>query len=664
MNAPTPVLSATALIRAFVRTGVLRFARQHLVELPPALARLDEGEDLASMLGVPSGDWTSACAVLARGAPALAGPWGQLLRDHQLQLADWFAFALTGECEHHHLLNLAVAELQAPSGSGRPTLHLIEALGASLFGTPLSPLVWPGHSLVREGLLRIEGDGPLTSAELQLSPRLWALLAGDVRPWVGLNPIDAGDPAAYIALPAGLLDDLAALAAQIQTGRVRVALIRGARLLGQAAAARLGRELGMQTVEIDPEAWSGTPGLPAACRYGRWLPVLTVGLGPGECYRPPADGLKRSPLLILCGQDGTVDASDVVELCPPPLSRDERLAAWQIRLREQFAASDASVDSLAEELADQALVDGPGIHALAHRVEQLALRQREAPSPEHLRRVRASFGSERLRALAQPVSRQVGPEALILPPEVASQFDRLVRRCQMRERLWDGLGASLAAPTPGVRALFAGESGAGKTLAASRLASVLGAPLYRVDLAAVMNKYVGETEKNLGALLDEAAALDAILLMDEADALFGRRSEGKDTGERYANMMTNYLLTRIESHPGIVVLTTNARNRLDAAFTRRFDGIIEFPLPGVDERFRLWQSHLGQRSPGVEACRLLASYSDLAGGHIRNAVLQAVALCPHRSPAPVPITLLAAALADEYRKLGRNPPPQLAQMGE
>jgi len=183
-----------------------------------------------------------------------------------------------------------------------------------------------------------------------------------------------------------------------------------------------------------------------------------------------------------------------------------------------------------------------------------------------------------------------------------------------------------------------------------------------VDLAAVMNKYVGETEKNLGRLLDEAAALDVVLLIDEADALFGRRSEGKETGERYANMMTNFLLTRIESHPGIVVLTTNARNRLDAAFTRRFDAIIEFPLPGVDERYRLWRSHLGARSPSDDDCRLLASYSDLPGGHIRNAVLHAAALSETAPGQPVELVLLVAALASEYHKLGRTPPPQLAQL--
>jgi SpoVK/Ycf46/Vps4 family AAA+-type ATPase len=260
------------------------------------------------------------------------------------------------------------------------------------------------------------------------------------------------------------------------------------------------------------------------------------------------------------------------------------------------------------------------------------------------------------------VTRHVEAGGLILPPEIQAQFDELIQRCLRREQLWEGLGASLADPSPGVRALFSGESGAGKTLAASRLASVLGAPLFRVDLAAVMNKYIGESEKNLGRVLDEAAALDAILLMDEADSLFGSRSEGKENGERYANMLTNFLLTRIENHPGIVVLTSNSRNRIDTAFSRRFDAIIEFPLPGVEERYQMWRSHLGRRAPDEQTCRLLASYSDLAGGHIRNVVLNAAALSPQPAKKALAAAHILEALRAEYRKLGRALPPQLEHL--
>jgi hypothetical protein len=368
-------------------------------------------------------------------------------------------------------------------------------------------------------------------------------------------------------------------------------------------------------------------------------------------------------MVVLAGQDGSVDAPGCADLPVPTLDRTERQEAWRLALGPQAPAT---------ELADLALIDGPTVRALAARLRLLVkpATQRgggsvpQASDTAHrLRLARIGHGAERLVQLAQPVRREVGPESLVLPPAAQAQFEQLHRRCLMREQLWTGLGPSLAAPSTGVRALFAGDSGAGKTLAASRLATLVGAPLYRVDLAAVMNKYVGETEKNLGRLLDEAAALDVMLLIDEADALFGRRSEaGKDNGERFADMMTNFLLTRIESHPGLVVLTTNTRSRLDSAFTRRFDVIIDFPLPGVDERERLWQAHLGPRSPGDDACRLLAAYSDLAGGHIRNAVIHAAA-CDASAPGqPIGLGTLVAALIDEYRKLGRTPPAQLHQI--
>jgi len=150
-------------------------------------------------------------------------------------------------------------------------------------------------------------------------------------------------------------------------------------------------------------------------------------------------------------------------------------------------------------------------------------------------------------------------------------------------------------------------------------------------------------------------------VLDEADSLFGRRGDAKESGERYANMLTNFLLTRIENHPGIVILTSNSRSRIDAAFSRRFDAIIEFPLPGVEERYRLWLSHLGGRAPDDPVCRLLASYSDLAGGHIRNVVLNAAAISPEAEQ-PLPTAALVEALRAEYRKVGRTMPPQLEHL--
>jgi SpoVK/Ycf46/Vps4 family AAA+-type ATPase len=172
-----------------------------------------------------------------------------------------------------------------------------------------------------------------------------------------------------------------------------------------------------------------------------------------------------------------------------------------------------------------------------------------------------------------------------------------------------------------------------------------------------MNKYIGESEKNLDAMLDHAESADVILLFDEADALFGRRSEGGETGERYANMLTNYLLSRLENHQGIVILTTNARGRIDPAFWRRLDQVIDFPPPGYEERLALWRAHLGERAPETAVLERLAEYCDLPGGAVRNVVL-AAALVP--GSAPIGLDLLSSALRREYSKLKRNPPANLA----
>ncbi|MCV2218479.1 ATP-binding protein [Thauera sp. Sel9] len=658
------------LSRAFVHAGMIEFARLSLgapSAVFDALAAEQAGEDLSALLGTPREDWRAACLALARIAPELRGPLGRLLADMKLQLHEWFALALCGENESSYLLNLALAELQSP-GALRPGLHLIAAAGEALFGATLAPLALPNHRLVRAGVLDIVGDGPLPTRTLATVPELWALLCGDVSAWRDTAPLAPSEA----VLPQRFCERLPSLAGMLRSGLTRHVVFRGARAAGLAAAARLAAEVGRPPLQLEAAAWSSRPALAAACRYAGWLPVLTLELGPGERHLLPPHPVLAVPMLIVTGRDGAVEGEALVEVDLPPLSAQERRTAWRAALTaEDRQADDAAPDGGAppdgrlEQFVDQfaghALFDGPTVRSLAERIRLDARVRGETPSLAHLRRARSSFGSERLRQLAQPVAREVGPDELVLPDELLERFDALVARCRQREALADGLGTSLSEPMPGVRALFCGESGAGKTLAASRLASVLGAPLFRVDLAAVMNKYIGESEKNLGRMLDEAAALDVILLIDEADALFGRRGEGKETGERYANMLTNFLLTRIEQHPGIVILTSNNRGRIDAAFTRRFDAIIEFPPPGAAERLRIWQAHLGRRAPDAALCRQLASYCTLPGGYIRNAVLQAAALDPAAGgdPAPIAAERLVAALIEEYRKIGRSPPPQL-----
>jgi SpoVK/Ycf46/Vps4 family AAA+-type ATPase len=266
-----------------------------------------------------------------------------------------------------------------------------------------------------------------------------------------------------------------------------------------------------------------------------------------------------------------------------------------------------------------------------------------------------------LEALAQPLRDPITDEAMVMTPVLRRDLETLLLRCRSRDGLDHGLGASAKARYhPGVRALLVGPSGTGKTLAAGWLATRLQMPLYRVDLAAVSSKYIGETEKNLAQLMAHAEQAEVVLLFDEADSMFGKRTEVKEANDRFANAQTNYLLQRIESFDGIALLTSNSKSRFDSAFMRRLDLIIEFPLPGPAERRALWESHLGtDHGLSTSHVNQLAAAVELGGGHIRNAVLTAAVQAQARRSA-ITFDDVASAVADEYRKLGRQVPAELS----
>jgi SpoVK/Ycf46/Vps4 family AAA+-type ATPase len=182
-----------------------------------------------------------------------------------------------------------------------------------------------------------------------------------------------------------------------------------------------------------------------------------------------------------------------------------------------------------------------------------------------------------------------------------------------------------------------------------------------VDLANITSKYIGETEKNLARLLARAERTEAVLLFDEADSLFGKRTDVRESNDRFANAQTNYLLQRIETFDSIALLTSNSRGRFDTAFSRRLDQIIEFPAPAPAERRALWQAHLGDHHAlGMQELNLLAGQCDFPGGQIRNVVLAAAVAARARSE-PIDLAKIQHALAAEYRKAGRPLPSALSR---
>jgi SpoVK/Ycf46/Vps4 family AAA+-type ATPase len=212
----------------------------------------------------------------------------------------------------------------------------------------------------------------------------------------------------------------------------------------------------------------------------------------------------------------------------------------------------------------------------------------------------------------------------------------------------------------GVTALFAGDSGTGKTMAAEVIAEDLGLELYTVNLATVVDKYVGETEKNLERIFTEASGVSAVLLFDEADAIFGKRSEVRDAHDRYANIESAYLLQRMETFDGLAVLATNFRANLDDAFTRRLDIVVDFPVPDERARLELWQKCLAPPVPcDTVDLDYYATEFAISGGNIRSVAVTAAYLAAAEDKA-ICDAHLAAAIRQEYRKLGRLLPSTTA----
>jgi hypothetical protein len=256
-------------------------------------------------------------------------------------------------------------------------------------------------------------------------------------------------------------------------------------------------------------------------------------------------------------------------------------------------------------------------------------------------------------SLAQRITPQMRWEQLVLPEDELDLLRSLSSQVRRRARVYDDWGfRTVMSRGFGITALFAGPSGTGKTMAAEVIANHLRLGLYRIDLSAVVSKYIGETEKNLRKLFDEFEAGGALLFFDEADALFGKRTAVRDSHDRYANIEVNYLLQRMESYRGLAILATNTKGALDPAFLRRLRFIVDFPFPDAEQRRRIWTGALPKQTPcerGLELDRL--ARLNLSGGSIHNVALDA-AFRAAEAGTKVTMPLLLAAARSEFRKLG------------
>lgn len=335
---------------------------------------------------------------------------------------------------------------------------------------------------------------------------------------------------------------------------------------------------------------------------------------------------------------------------------DERLSEWCAAL-ESVAHEDGVAGGL-PALAGKFELDTTAIEAAVRTAAGLAT-SRSTTNPlisvDDLYAAARARSAPILSTLARKVTEQKGWDDLILEPDPLAQLHEICGMVEHRHRVYDdwGFGRKLSSGK-GVVSLFAGQSGTGKTMAAGVIARELGLDLYRIDLSGVVSKYIGETEKNLGAIFKDASLSNAILFFDEADALFGKRSEVKDAHDRYANIETAYLLQQVEEYAGPVVLSTNLKMNLDEAFLRRMHFVVDFPMPEEPYRLRIWQTTIPREMPLADDADLsfLARQFRISGGNIRNIVLAAAFLGAADGDV-VGMKHLVRATRREFQKLGR-----------
>ncbi|TDC06407.1 ATP-binding protein, partial [Streptomyces sp. 8K308] len=355
--------------------------------------------------------------------------------------------------------------------------------------------------------------------------------------------------------------------------------------------------------------------------------------------------------LVIASRDPRITSRRRAErITVPTLSAEQQLRLWSAAFHDIPGITE---DRLRELVAQFSLPP--------HVIRSAAATVRRAGDDLGATELAWRAGLVEARIGLDELGRRIEPQAtwdeLVLPERQLTILREIVAHVRQRGTVYQEWGfESVLRRGLGVTALFAGGSGTGKTLAAEVLANELGLDLFVIDLSQVVSKYIGETEKNLRRVFDAAERGGALLLFDEADALFGKRSEVKDSHDRYANLEVSYLLMRMEAYRGLAVLTTNMKKALDNAFMRRIRFAVDFPFPGVPERAEIWRRVLPERAPtkGLDPQRL--AQLTVAGGSIRNIALSAAFLAAEEGDHLQMRHMLAAART-EYLKLERSLTP-------
>ncbi|MGQ9683345.1 MAG: ATP-binding protein [Anaerolineae bacterium] len=427
---------------------------------------------------------------------------------------------------------------------------------------------------------------------------------------------------------------------QQATADLPIAIFRGPDEMGQQAAARLwAAHLRQPLLSIDLRA-QGTETAPAkvvriALRDALLTGALPFLKGWDVCVQ---NGVTQPSLLAeICAFPGCAIIAGSAPWQPGGIERQRRLVcidfavpsvAQRLALWQHFLGEHRQVAGLPALAGHFLLTAGQIRDVIASAQDAAAQRGAELAEEDLFAAARAHSGHG-LATLARKIAPRYDWNDIVLPADQIAILREIIATVRGRPIVLEqwGVGQKLAS-SPGVTILFAGPPGTGKTMAAEIIASELGLDLYKIDLSTIVSKYIGETEKNLERIFAQASTSNAILFFDEADALFGKRSEVRDSHDRYANIEISYLLQRMEAYDGVTILATNLRANLDEAFTRRLQFAVDFPFPEEADRLRIWQTLFPPGVPRADDIDLpvLARRYRLAGGSIRNVLVSAAYL--------------------------------------
>ncbi|MBB3191874.1 AAA family ATPase [Halomonas cerina] len=585
------------------------------------------------------------------GAPR--GGFTELVRGLALPEADRFVLALAMLGRLDAAVGPVISACMNDLSRPWPTL----ALAQRLWEEPLAvtAVADPMHPLRRHGVLRLAGDD---LSDWQCPLRVHATVAGV------LSGESEGLPAGLVPVPAGGFAELDTdttlladrLAAQPPGGLQVIPLIGPRDSDFDRAAANVSAQLDAPLATFAETAMPAGESVFAAATVC-WLLGHDLLLPEGWEQRfdsQTVNGLMALPLRCYAPSEDRKPLANIpsghllpaLTLATP--GYEQRRGLLLDGLGDRAAALGEAVDECARRFRLAPKAFRRAIRGLAYRRELDGNVLAEACRQEAV-----LFLGE----LAQPVTPRFAEEELVLPDAQWEQYREIIAAMRALTAVHYQWGAAQAWNDAGLSVMFAGPPGTGKTMAAEALARALDLPMFRVDLSQIVNKYVGETEKNLKRVFDAAESSDCLMFFDECDALFGKRTDVRDAHDRFANIEISYLLERMERFKGLAVLATNRRRDLDEAFMRRLRYIVEFPMPGEAERERIWRQSFPPRvdTSGLDF-RYLARQFPFAGGHIRSVTLNASLQAAARHGASarrVELPEVLVAVKRELEKLGR-----------